>query len=41
MKKIIRLLLLPCMALLLMGADNQEARYQNIGGKIMCSCSCA
>ena len=29
------------MALLLMGADNQEARYQNIGGKIMCSCSCA
>jgi cytochrome c-type biogenesis protein CcmH len=29
------------MAILLMGADNQEARYQNIGGKIMCSCSCA
>jgi cytochrome c-type biogenesis protein CcmH len=29
------------MALLLMGADNQEARYQNIGGKIMCSCGCA
>jgi cytochrome c-type biogenesis protein CcmH len=29
------------MAMLLMGADNQEARYQNIGGKIMCSCSCA
>jgi cytochrome c-type biogenesis protein CcmH len=24
-----------------MGADNQEARYQNIGGKIMCSCGCA
>ena len=41
MKRIIRLLLLPCMALLLMGADNQEARYQNIGGKIMCTCSCA
>lgn len=41
MKRILRLLLLPCMALLLMGADNQEARYQNIGGKIMCSCGCA
>ncbi len=41
MKRIIRLLLLPCMALLLMGADNQEARFQNIGGKIMCSCGCA
>jgi cytochrome c-type biogenesis protein CcmH/NrfF len=40
-KRIVRLLLLPCMALLLMGADNQEARYQNIGGKIMCSCGCA
>jgi cytochrome c-type biogenesis protein CcmH/NrfF len=41
LKRIVRLLLLPCMALLLMGADTQEARYQNIGGKIMCSCSCA
>ena len=41
MKRIARLLILPCMAILLMGADNQEARYQNIGGKIMCSCSCA
>jgi cytochrome c-type biogenesis protein CcmH len=34
------------MALLFMGADNtqadkEEARYQNLGGKIMCSCSCA
>ena len=41
MKRLFRLLLLPCMAVLLMGADKQEARYQNIGGKIMCSCSCA
>jgi cytochrome c-type biogenesis protein CcmH len=24
-----------------MGADNQEARYQNLGGKIMCTCSCS
>ena len=38
---ITRLLILPCVAVLLMGADNQEARYQNIGGKIMCSCGCA
>lgn len=41
LKLIAQLLLLPCMALLLMGADNQEARYQKLGGKIMCTCSCA
>lgn len=41
MKKIIQLLLLPCLVLLLMGADNQEARFQNLGDKIMCSCGCA
>jgi len=41
MKRAARLLLLPCFVVLLMGADNQEARYQNIGGKIMCTCSCA
>jgi len=41
MKRAARLLLLPCVVVLLMGADNQEARYQNIGGKIMCSCGCA
>jgi cytochrome c-type biogenesis protein CcmH len=23
-----------------MGADNQEARFQNLGSKIMCTCSC-
>jgi cytochrome c-type biogenesis protein CcmH/NrfF len=41
MKKFFQLLLLPCLVLVLMGADNQEARFQNIGGKIMCSCGCA
>jgi cytochrome c-type biogenesis protein CcmH len=41
MKKLVKLLLLPCLVLVLMGADNQEARYQNLGGKIMCSCGCA
>lgn len=41
MKRCLRLLLLPCLVVLLMGADNQEARFQNLGGKIMCSCGCA
>jgi cytochrome c-type biogenesis protein CcmH/NrfF len=40
-KKILQSLLLPCALVLLMGADNQEARYQNLGGKIMCSCGCS
>ena len=41
MKRTLQSLLFPCMLVLLMGADNQEARYQNLGGKIMCTCSCA
>lgn len=41
MKKILQALLLPCALVLLMGADNQEARYQNLGGKIMCTCGCS
>ena len=41
MKKLVKLVLVPCLVVLLMGADNQEARYQNLGGKIMCSCGCA
>lgn len=41
MKRFSKLLLLPVLVVLLMGADNQEARYQNLGGKIMCSCGCA
>jgi len=40
-KRLAQLLVLPFMVVLLMGADNQEARYQNLGGKIMCSCGCA
>jgi len=40
-KKILKALLLPCVLVLLMGADNQEARFQNLGGKIMCTCSCS
>jgi len=40
-KRILKSLLLPLALVLLMGADNQEARFQNLGGKIMCTCSCA
>ena len=41
MKKILKAVLLPCALVLLMGADNQEARYQKLGSKIMCTCGCA
>ena len=41
MKRILQLLLLPLALVLLMGADNQDARFQKVGGKIMCTCSCA
>jgi cytochrome c-type biogenesis protein CcmH/NrfF len=41
MKKAARLLILPLMAVLLMGADNQDARYKKLGSKIMCTCGCA
>ena len=41
MRRLAKLLLLPFLVVLLMGADNQDARYQNLGGKIMCTCSCA
>jgi cytochrome c-type biogenesis protein CcmH len=40
-KRILQSLLLPLALVLLMGADNQEARYKNVGGKIMCTCGCA
>jgi cytochrome c-type biogenesis protein CcmH len=40
MKQFARLILLPFALVILMGADNQEARFQNLGGKIMCTCSC-
>jgi cytochrome c-type biogenesis protein CcmH len=40
-KRILQSLLLPLALVLLMGADNQEARYKNVGSKIMCTCGCA
>jgi len=41
MKRILKLLLIPLALVLLMGADNHDARFQKVGGKIMCTCSCA
>ena len=41
MKRALRMLLVPCALVLLMGADNQEARYQRLGDKIMCACGCS
>lgn len=41
MRRAAGLLILPLMAVLLMGADNQEARYRKLGSKIMCTCGCA
>jgi cytochrome c-type biogenesis protein CcmH len=40
-KRILQSLLLPLALVLLMGADNQEVRYKNVGSKIMCTCGCA
>ncbi|SRR6266481_6282620 len=41
MKRLAGILILPFALVLLMGADNQEARYQSVGSKIMCSCGCS
>lgn len=41
MRRAAGLLILPLMAVLLMGADNQEGRYRKLGSKIMCTCGCA
>ena len=38
MKRLGEILLLCYMVVLLMGADNDEARYQKLGHKIMCTC---
>jgi cytochrome c-type biogenesis protein CcmH len=40
-KRILQPLLLPLALVLLMGADNQDARFQKVGSKIMCTCGCA
>lgn len=40
MKKVFRFSALFLGVALLMGADSNSARYENVGGKIMCTCSC-
>ena len=40
MKRLLKILLLPCVVVLLMGADKQDARFEELGSKIMCTCSC-
>jgi cytochrome c-type biogenesis protein CcmH/NrfF len=39
MRRVVGLLILFCMVGSLMAADN-NARYENLGGKIMCTCGC-
>jgi Cytochrome C biogenesis protein len=41
MKRLAEILLLCSAVALLMGADSANARYEKLGGKIMCTCSCA
>jgi Cytochrome C biogenesis protein len=40
-RRAVPILLLCCLVVLLMGADTKDARFQRLGGKIMCSCGCA
>jgi len=40
-KRLGEILLLCCALVLLMGADSQDARFEQLGSKIMCTCSCA
>ena len=40
MKRVTQLLLLTLTIGLLMGADGQSVRFQKLGDKIMCTCSC-
>lgn len=41
MKRLAEVLLLCAAVTLLMGADTQNARYEKLGSKIMCTCGCA
>jgi cytochrome c-type biogenesis protein CcmH len=40
-RRLAEILLLCCAVTLLMGADTQNARYERVGSKIMCTCGCA
>jgi len=39
-KRTFQLLVVCATVVVLMGADNHSARYDNLGSKIMCSCGC-
>jgi len=39
-KRKFQLLVVCATVVVLMGADNHSARYENLGSKIMCSCGC-
>jgi cytochrome c-type biogenesis protein CcmH/NrfF len=41
MKRLAHISVLVTALLLLLGADNDTTRYNNVGGKIMCTCGCA
>jgi cytochrome c-type biogenesis protein CcmH len=41
MKRLAHISVLVTALLLLMGADNETARYNTVGSKIMCTCGCA
>ncbi len=43
MKRLVEILLLSCMIVLLMGADSNsnDERFERLGSKIMCTCSCS
>jgi hypothetical protein len=41
MKRLAEILLLCIAVTLMMGADTDSARYERLGSKIMCTCSCA
>lgn len=41
MKRLAEILLLCAAVTLVMGADTQNARYERLGSKIMCTCGCA
>lgn len=40
-KRTAEMLVLCLAVVLLMGADGQQARFEQLGGKIMCTCGCA
>ena len=40
-RRVAQILLVCCTVVLLMGADTKDARFERLGGKIMCSCGCA